>query len=711
MNLAFFTPLFLAGVSLLTFPWWFHRIRRPDRIPVPFSSLMFLPPIKKEVVQRRRVQHILLMLLRMLLLLLLIFAYARPYWISILSTAADQAPDQHVLLLDISASMGAQDGLDQIKQTAGSILGGLRSVDRAGVIRFNDRAESAALLYDPNDSDAGRLERARSAVQETELSDSGTRYLPALQWADEMLEAIPTSPGIEQGARFIHVISDFQRRGMPRETTSWKLPSGVELVLHPIQPEHFKNASLTDVNVRETKPGELRVTGKVKNWTLPANQPIPVKLFVNGEETAHNEIRVPMGNASPITFRMANPEGKRVEGWLEIGADDLVVDNKRYFAYVPPKKASLWLISDASSDDPAATAWFVARALTAGGDAPWQVESLDPDAALDRMNTPENRPDLVVVCGLKGFSAETGTALLDQVRQGEKVLLMLDAKAAPAVLNESFLKPLGWIGERTNPSSRFTLLSWIDFNHAVFHPFQGARYNDFSNIRFYNPVWLRPLAQGDVSPANGHVLARFENNADENDPPAMIAFEPDQGRLLVWAFDLSPQQTNLAKSVKFVPLLFETLHTLSPVDDSARSWRIGDRITPPASIRSDRRRWVIELPAIPPSWQGTLDELENALLEVRHAGWVRWRPSDQVNVWRVEAVNPDEEESNLAAVPPEEFQIKFCTTPQLKQDIVFPKDRTHFSDPTIIPHEFGHLFIVLLLAFLLIECGYSSFLH
>ena len=57
-------PLFAFGVALIGIPYFVHRIRRPERETVRFSSLMFVPDVKREVIERRRIQHIVLMLLR-----------------------------------------------------------------------------------------------------------------------------------------------------------------------------------------------------------------------------------------------------------------------------------------------------------------------------------------------------------------------------------------------------------------------------------------------------------------------------------------------------------------------------------------------------------------------------------------------------------------------------------------------------------------------
>ena len=126
MGFAFLTPLILGGLSLLALPWILHQIRRPEREPHVFSSLMFVPNIKKEIIERRRLQHLLLMLLRMLVLLLLVFAFSRPaLWSYIPLDVPDEA-EWHVILLDTSYSMGAQNHFARAREEAIRILDDLR---------------------------------------------------------------------------------------------------------------------------------------------------------------------------------------------------------------------------------------------------------------------------------------------------------------------------------------------------------------------------------------------------------------------------------------------------------------------------------------------------------------------------------------------------------------------------------------------------------
>ena len=116
-------PLFAFGVALIGIPYFVHRIRRPERETVRFSSLMFVPDIKREVIERRRVQHIVLMLLRMAVLVALALAFARPFQEMILDAeAAPSGRTDHVIAMDVSLSMGYDGVWERAKTGAKAVL-------------------------------------------------------------------------------------------------------------------------------------------------------------------------------------------------------------------------------------------------------------------------------------------------------------------------------------------------------------------------------------------------------------------------------------------------------------------------------------------------------------------------------------------------------------------------------------------------------------
>jgi hypothetical protein len=93
--------------------------------------------------------------------------------------------------------------------------------------------------------------------------------------------------------------------------------------------------------------------------------------------------------------------------------------------------------------------------------------------------------------------------------------------------------------------SDYLLLGDINFSHPLFTPFANPRYSDFTKIHFWKH---RPLSL--KTPAATTVVARFDNG-----DPAVVERTLGTGRVLAFASGWHPDDSQLALSSKFVPLM------------------------------------------------------------------------------------------------------------------------------------------------------------
>ncbi|MBV8864213.1 MAG: BatA domain-containing protein, partial [Acidobacteriaceae bacterium] len=77
--MGFLAPWFLLGALAAGLPLWLHLLRQHNRLPQPFSSLMFFERRIQSSVKHRRLRYIALLCLRILLILLLTLAFANPF--------------------------------------------------------------------------------------------------------------------------------------------------------------------------------------------------------------------------------------------------------------------------------------------------------------------------------------------------------------------------------------------------------------------------------------------------------------------------------------------------------------------------------------------------------------------------------------------------------------------------------------------------------
>ena len=494
MSFTFLAPILLAGLALPIVPWLIHQIRRPERETVVFSSLMFVPSIKQKIIERRTIQHLLLMLLRMLLLILLAFAFSRPS--RILTTPAPESVEtgRSVILIDTSYSMGVGDQFQEAKEEALSIARSLGPLERAGVIAFNDRPVGLAPLTVEGESIAANHSRIQQAIEKAELSGNGTSYLTALQAAQDLLLSgfNPENPSEEKCV--VYLISDFQKTGMPETDGRWKLSPRISLQPISIGTAVQKQFSVVDVIAQASQAGSLRIAGRIRNQSTGAVSPCTVKLFIDDAEAARQSILVQPGNTSKISFDLPIQTNDFHEGYLELEEDALNLDNRRYFAWNPSRKKRIVLIADPRPETRWPGAWFLTRALQVDADIHWDFKVIQQDELTGII---DESPDILLAGDLDGLTKQTAETLLRFTREGKSVFLCLNASMKQETINENLLSAFGLkhVGFRdpTAHETPFELLSWIDFDHPIFFPFQGSQYNDFSSIHFTNYVRIESI--------------------------------------------------------------------------------------------------------------------------------------------------------------------------------------------------------------------------
>jgi hypothetical protein len=123
MSLGLLTPLFLAGLAGIAIPIFVHLVRREERAPFAFPSLMFLQAIPVREHRRRTIRHWWLLALRCLIVALLCVAFAKPFiegpadGVATISESRDR-----VIVLDRSLSMQSASRWSDALQMAGEAV-------------------------------------------------------------------------------------------------------------------------------------------------------------------------------------------------------------------------------------------------------------------------------------------------------------------------------------------------------------------------------------------------------------------------------------------------------------------------------------------------------------------------------------------------------------------------------------------------------------
>ena len=218
----------------------------------------------------------------------------------------------------------------------------------------------------------------------------------------------------------------------------------------------------------------------------------------------------------------------------------------------------------------------------------------------------------------------------------------------------------------------YAALAWVDLEHPIFRPFRGARFNDFSSVRYENYHVL-------TADSSAVVLAKYDDLM-----PAIVEGKIGEGRIVVWGGGMGFDRSNLARTPRFVPLLHETLRYLSGDREIETDYLVGDAISAPDEVKR----------VMGPEGSDSV------------VGDARIFYAPGVYQWdtQIAAINVADRESDLTRITPAEFEIRLCDAP-----VLFQRDGKQSADLSIV-YEYGRWVLGFLLALLVIEHFYAAYL-
>ncbi len=584
-------PLYLAGLTALSLPLILHLVRRTPRGRQEFSSLMFLSPTPPRLTRRSRLDQILLLLLRLAALALIVLAFARPFLREAASlTFADLTGKRVAILIDTSASMKRADLWLQAVKLAEHELDQLNPQDDVALFTFSDRMqtiidfqkEGAAPIADKPQVVRNRLKQLQTSWGATDLGTALVSVAGELDSASDVQQS-SLEPQIV-------VISDFQSGSRIEALQSFEWPKRVPVVARQVSVTKPTNAHAhalpneegdesTDVRVRVVNAADSRSDQFFVAWMSgkalaagPAATPRPAASAVPLSATGEVAVYVPAGQSRVI--RLARGVENLQADRIVLRGDDHDFDNT--FFVVPPRKleATLLYAGKDAAEDPEGLQLYLRLAVA--NDPLRQVEIRPLDDAKALASPPDLAPRMVIVS--QPMSDELQAALKRYVERGGVVLLVPKDNDAAALL--SFMDDVDvaardaveTAGARESRSEKYLLLGDIDFTHPLFAPFASPRYNDFTKIHFWKhrPVTLK-------TPATTRILARFDNG-----DPMLMERSIGQGRVIALTSGWHPEDSQLALSSKFVPLVGALLELACGGAEVADSVVVNQPVTPPA---------------------------------------------------------------------------------------------------------------------------------
>ena len=566
----FLAPLFLIGGLALAGPVIFHLIRRTTRERAVFSSLMFLLPTPPRLSKRSRLEHWLLLLLRCLALGLLALGFARPFFKETPQVdPSAAAPKRIAVLVDVSASMRRSALWAAARERVDAVLRRATPADEVAVFAF-DRATSALVSFDEwnRTNPAERVALAAAKLAGISPGWSGTHLGNALIAAAESLADHDNKRA--PGPRQVVLVSDLQTGSRLDTLQSYEWPKGVQLLVEPLKAARPTNAGVQLVAEAADAPRTANAGVRVRVTNSADAQREQFKVgWARGDGVGDFaatpvEAYVPPGQSRIVLVPV--PPGAVGLDRIVLRGDDDDFDNTVFVLPPAPQRVNvLWLGSDAP-DDVKQPLFFLRRALTDTPRLGIKVNAHAPALPL----LPDEVAGAAVIFVADSLTPALGAALRERVLAGGTVVFA--PKSADAAPTLAALLGREAVSMTEVKPDNYAMFAEIDFRHPLFAPFADPKFSDFTKIHFWRYRKLDPAAL-----AEARVVAKFDSG-----DPALLEMPVGKGRLLVLASGWQPEDSQLAVSSKFVPLLYSLLEMSGAVSTESSQIVVGD-VLPGAS--------------------------------------------------------------------------------------------------------------------------------
>ena len=560
--MSFLAPLFLLGAAAVALPVIFHLIRRTTREKKVFSSLLFLTATPPRLTRRSKLEHLLLLATRCLVIILLALGFSRPFLKKPYAAEPPAVAQRIALLVDTSASMRRPNLWAEAKQKAESLMQKAGPLDKVAVYSFDRDLKELVGFEEWNSAPAGeRVSRAIQKLSDISPGWSETRLAGVLTSAAELLNESRENQVI--GSTKLVVISDLQQGSQHEALQGYVWPKGVEIDFQIVKPQHSGNASmqlLSDSENVSNPNGAVRV--RVSNSADSKREQFKIgwaatarKGFIGPAQ----EIYVPAGQSRILTLSRPPASALSLDH-LVLEGDGEDFDNNLYLAHPSVVQVQILYFGNDSGADSKKPLFFLERAFQESGE---QMVHITPHSPAGPLAAKElQNANLFIIAS--GLPADTAQVLFEQLKSGRTALVSLQSPADASGLAR--LLGLEQVHlEEANPGS-YAMLGEIDFQHPLFLPFAEPKFSDFTKIHFWK---YRKLAPETIPGARA--IAKFDNG-----DPALLDIPVGKGRLLLLTCGWQPEESQLALSTKFVPLLYAVLEESGVPSAEPAQYKIDD---------------------------------------------------------------------------------------------------------------------------------------
>lgn len=566
----------VAGGVLAAIPVLLHMLRRTPAVRMPFSLVRFLSPTLPKTTRRSRIENWPLMLLRILAVALIALAFSRPFQrIAVTQDSAAPAGRRIAILLDSSASM-RRDGIAESlllqfrEQTAA-----LQPADVLSVSSFAQTTRTLLTADEWRQTDpASRTALLQRVEQQWQPDWTATHLDSAMLEAAE--EVSRERLGESSDAASVIVITDFQEGSRLDALRSSAWPDGVRLELRPVKPEQSGNRGLSLAEDQKSGRVRVRVTASgdapsgactlqpFDSQGKPVGNPIPLDIAPGQRRTA----------AMPE----ATENQPQIAG-VELLGDPHPFDNVVDLPLQQQKTRRILHAGSTDANDEESMRYYLQRVFD--GQEAEPLELLDLVTA-DGMPIPPPADSKLALL-TDTIPASVAPTLKQIADQGGIILAAI--KSAEMASSISSLLPAGlqWTEAEVKD---YAIMTATNSESQLLAPFADARFSDFSSIRFWHYRRIEGLPQDN----SVQILARFDSGS-----PAILEIRtPSGGRIFLLTSGWNPDDSQLALSSRFPPLLLQVVRIAFPAEAASQLHDAGTTLN--ITELTQEKQWRLQRP-------------------------------------------------------------------------------------------------------------------
>jgi len=347
----FINPLYLLFIAAGAIPLLIHLFQRHRAKVVEFSSISLLKRSERKTIRWVRLRHILLLLIRSLIIILIVLALTHPLMKGIMEEEIDShLPTSIVMVIDNSMSMSWTDKggtlLDKSIDRVLQIVDELNEGDHCALLFVRDPA-AAPVIVEGMDGIRTMVEKIESLPARLDISRLIIR-------GKEKLEEMP-GPYKE-----IYLFTDMQASSFDMMDEGVNIEKDLHFVFFTERNGETWNRAITRLDLEEspiTPEGKIHLAGEVTDrGAVPPHRNVIVAIRPEDGEQYLQEVTLDSEGKGRFSFPLYSPSGGVTRGYVEVDADPLTADNRRYFTVRLPGRPRVWLLDGGDRSSPLKTA-------------------------------------------------------------------------------------------------------------------------------------------------------------------------------------------------------------------------------------------------------------------------------------------------------------------------------------------------------------------